>query len=220
MTSDALANLGTSTLVVAHPDDEVLWFSSILERVACITVCFEECDDLPELGSARRTGRAEYPLANVDWLGLTEPCSVHLVDWERPSFGPYGLLLSASAAADERLLRYAQSFTELRMRLAERLRGATSVFTHNPWGEYGHPDHVQVARVVESIQVELGFRVFYSGYVASRTMPLCARELPQLGRAFSLPTSDGLVETLQALYVAHGGWTWPVDQIGRASCRE
>ena len=70
---------------------------------------------------------------------------------------------------------------------------------------------MQVARVVESLQVELGFRVFYSGYVASRTMPLCARELPQLGRAFSLPTSDGLVETLQALYVAHGGWTWPVD---------
>src|SRR5689334_18463518 len=151
--------LATSALVVAHPDDEVLWFSSILQHVERAVVCFEDCDDLPELGAARRRVRAGYPLGNVEWLRLAEPCSVHQVDWERPSFGPHGLLLNASSATDERRARYAQSFAELRAGLAQRLSGASAVFTHNPWGEYGHPDHVQVARVVESLRHELGFRV-------------------------------------------------------------
>jgi len=211
VTGDVLQNLTNAILVVAHPDDEVLWFSSILERVGRITICYEDCADLPELGPARRAARASYPLAKVDWLALPEPCSVHLVDWEQPTFGPHGLLLNAASGSEERRARYVESFSTLRTSLAARLRGVTSVVTHNPWGEYGHPDHVQVARVVESVQQELGFSVLYSGYVASRTMPLCARELPRLDRAFSLPTDQRLAEVLTRLYVEQGAWTWPLD---------
>jgi len=34
----------SSILVVAHPDDEVLWFSSVLERVQETIICFLEVD--------------------------------------------------------------------------------------------------------------------------------------------------------------------------------
>ena len=36
--------LAKSILVVAHPDDEVLWFSSILDKVDRIIICFLECE--------------------------------------------------------------------------------------------------------------------------------------------------------------------------------
>jgi LmbE family N-acetylglucosaminyl deacetylase len=42
-----------SALVVAHPDDEALWFSSVLAEVSRVICCFEECADLPERGALR-----------------------------------------------------------------------------------------------------------------------------------------------------------------------
>jgi len=207
----AFQDLSNACLVVAHPDDEVLWFSSILDRVGRIIVCFEECADLPELGPGRRRVREAYPLPNVDWLQAPEPCSVHQVDWARPSFGPHGLDLNALGTSVERVERYADSYQSLRQKLAVRLGDTSLVLTHNPWGEYGHPDHSQVARVVESLKDALGYRVVYSGYVASRTMPLAAETLPRLGQAFRLATNPKLVEPIEALYRNHGCWTWPVD---------
>lgn len=205
--SEATLQLDRACLVVAHPDDEVLWFSSILADVGRVVVCFEECDDLPELGPGRRALCHEYPRA-VEWLRQPEPCSAQLVDWSAPAFGRYGLELNAVGASDE---RYRNCYDSLRAQLAQSLRGVRYVFTHNPWGEYGHPDHVQVCRVIESLRDELGYRVLHSGYVASRTMPLAARELPRLTMAAHLPTNSQLVETLVALYCKHDCWTWPPD---------
>lgn len=200
-----------SCVVVAHPDDEVLWFSSVLDRVGRAILCFEDCDDYPHLGPGRRAVLESYPLPHVTSLRLPEPCSVHLVDWSQPKPGEYGLLLNANAATAGRCARYERTFHELRDALADRLRGIKVVFTHNPWGEYGHPDHVQLSRVVDSLRPELGFRQFYSGYVAHRTMPLAALSLSRIGRWFELPTQPALAEPIHALYRAHGCWTWPDD---------
>ena len=200
-----------SCVVVAHPDDEILWFSSILDRVSHATWCFEDCEDYPELGPGRRAVLRAYPLPQVRSLGLPEPCSVHLVDWSQPAFSAYGLRLNAAAATESRIEGYRMSFAAIRSALATQLRGTSAVFTHNPWGEYGHADHVQVARVVHSLHAELGYRVFYSGYVAPRTMPLAAAELARFGNWFELPTQPALCERVQALYRTHGCWTWPND---------
>ncbi len=204
---EATLELDQACLVVAHPDDEALWFSSILADVGRVVVCFEECDDLPEVGPGRRAVRDEYP-RSVEWLRLPEPCSVHLVDWSAPAFSEFGLALNAAGAHEG---RYRQCFESLRATLAQLLRGVRCVFTHNPWGEYGHPDHVQVCRVIESLRDELGYRVLHSGYVASRSMPLAARELPRLSGVMRLSTNLALQETLASLYDKHGCWTWPLD---------
>jgi len=198
-------------LVVAHPDDEVLWFSSIVERVGRLVLCYEDCDDYPQLGPARRQVLDAYPLSQMSSLGLPEPCSVTLVDWSQPERDAWGLRLNAPQAPAERVERYRQSFGALREGLIERLRGAQAVFTHSPWGEYGHPDHVQVACVVESLRRELGFRLLHCGYIADRTMPLAATALRQLQRYRELPTQASVATALQALYSAHGCWTWPQD---------
>jgi hypothetical protein len=207
--SETLSDASDACLVVAHPDDEVLWFSSVLNRVERIVVCFEDCDELPELGTGRRAVRRDYPLGHVDWLCEPEPCTVNAVDWSSVEFGPFGCKLDA--ASQEVQSRYAQSYRALLAKLKPLLSGMQTVFTHNPWGEYGHPDHVQVCRVIESLRAELGFRVLYSGYVSSRTMRLATLELPLMSSAFSLPTNAALAESLVQLYVEHDCWTWPRD---------
>ena len=204
-------DLARCCLVVAHPDDEVLWFSSIVERVGSLVLCYEDCDDYPELGPARRRVLDAYPLSQVSSLRLPEPCSVSLVDWSKPEHDAWGLRLNAPSATMERVERYRRSFQALREGLVERLRGAQAVFTHSPWGEYGHPDHVQVACVVESLRRELGFRLLHCGYIADRTMPLAATTLCQLQSYGELPTPSAMATALQALYSAHGCWTWPED---------
>lgn len=211
------ADLSRACVVVAHPDDEVLWFGSVLADVDGVVLCFEDCDDYPAFGPARRAVSAAYPLPNVTSLALPEPCSVHLVDWATTEADALGVRLDAPGVTEAQRARYAQSFHALRAALAPRLADVDAVFTHNPWGEYGHPDHVQVSRVVESLAAERGFRVFYSGYVASRTMPLAARHLPQLGRWFERRIDPAVAAPIEALYKEHGAWTWPEDHQRFAS---
>jgi LmbE family N-acetylglucosaminyl deacetylase len=203
-------DLSKSCLVVAHPDDEVLWFSSILERVGRVVFCFEDCAEYPELGPARRALLDAYPLSNVSSLRLPEPCSVHLVDWSQPEADALGLRLNAPETTPARIASYRASFQALREELAIQLSGVEVVFTHNPWGEYGHADHVQLARVIEGLRPRLGFRLFHSGYIAHRTMPLAAAFIARCGQGLELPTQPALATALQALYREHGCWTWPV----------
>ncbi len=210
-------DLSRSCLVVAHPDDEILWFSSIVERVGKVLLCFEDCDDYPELGPGRRALLASYPLPQLTSLRLPEPCSFHLVDWSRPEPDELGLALNAPQASAERRERYRRTFHVLRAAFARELQGFPNVFTHNPWGEYGHPDHVQVARVVDSLRGELGFRTFHSGYIAHRTMPLAAAVLPRVGRWFELSTQPSPADAIEALYRRHGCWTWPAGHPQFAS---
>jgi LmbE family N-acetylglucosaminyl deacetylase len=197
-----------SALVVAHPDDEALWFSSVFAEVASVICCFEECADLPELGAARRAALKAYPLGTLRSLGRPEPCSLSMVDWAHPAQSEYGMAATAAARDADSEARYAASYHALREDLRRALTGARAVFTHNPWGEYGHPDHVQVSRVVTGLQAELGYRVFYSSYVAPRSMPFAATFLAHMRAELRLPTRVALAGQVKAVYQAHGAWTW------------
>lgn len=211
MAEVTVPDLRDSCLVVAHPDDEVLWFSSILATVERVVLCFEDCPEYPQLGPGRRAVLQSYPLQSVTSLRLSEPCSVHLVDWSSAEPDEHGMKLDAARATDAARERYRHSHAALRETLASQLRGVPAVFTHNPWGEYGHPDHVQLALVLESLRSELGFRLFHSSYVAHRTMPLASRFLPNLSHWFELPTDPALADSLQAVYERHACWTWPAN---------
>ena len=67
---------------------------------------------------------------------------------------------------------YRNNYDELKQRLEEKLRGYRNVFTHNPWGEYGHEEHVQVYRVVKDLQAQMRFNLWYSNYVSNKSFKL------------------------------------------------
>jgi LmbE family N-acetylglucosaminyl deacetylase len=202
--------LAKSALVVAHPDDEVLWFSSIVGRVARIVVCYEHCAELPELGAARRRTAEAYPLATALWLRHAEPCTIGRVDWKHPVTTEYGIALNGPKADLDSDQRYRNSFAALGTALEVALSEFDSVFTHNPWGEYGHADHVQVSRAVRSLQAVRGFSLLYSSYVAPRSMPYAAEFLPRLVADRVETTDTELFARIRSVYGKHGAWTWDI----------
>ena len=52
-------------LIVAHPDDEVLFFSSILKDVDKVIVCFGPSDD-EIISKGRKLLQQYYPLQNIE----------------------------------------------------------------------------------------------------------------------------------------------------------
>lgn len=207
MTFDRFA---TSALVVAHPDDEVLWFSSVVGRVKLVVIAYEACDVMPELGDGRRAASAKYPLATAVFLRLPEPCSLWHVDWANPEPSEYGMVLNMPGSAEAEA-RYRDAYAGLVHDLADLLTGISDVFTHNPWGEYGHPDHVQVSRVVSTLGSRLGFRTHFSNYVAPRSMRFASSFIPRLKKGVALGPDVELADRVKALYVEHGCWTWHSD---------
>ncbi len=80
-----------SVLVVAHPDDEVLWFSSIMLEVEKIIICFSKINSRPGWTEGRRRCLDGFPFSNMVCLELTESAVFRGADWPNPVVTEYGL---------------------------------------------------------------------------------------------------------------------------------
>ncbi len=200
-----------SILIVAHPDDEILWFSSIVEQVDEIIFSFLDYTPEPTLGAGRRKVIADYPLPNVSCLNIAEAESFNGTDWSNPLETEYGLEISRNRVSAK---RYRDNFYVLRDRIREKLETAENVFTHNPWGEYGHEDHVQIYRLVNSLQERYKFNLWFSNYCGNRSSLLMFNNISGYARDYvTLPTNTKFAHRIADLYKANGCWTWYDDYL-------
>ncbi len=193
-------------VVAAHPDDEALWMSAALATADRVVFCFGgQFGGAGKISAARRRAVAALPLPVVD-LALMESGTRKLVDWERTHFTSTGLKI-ADAAGEA---RYEANFTALVTRLRPVLAGCAEVYTHNPWGEYGHPEHVQVYRAVAALQAELGYTIWFSNYVSRLSWRLArlAGAAPCWAERVEARPDAGLAHRLRRVYRRHGAWTW------------
>jgi hypothetical protein len=200
--------LERSAIVVAHPDDEVLWFCSVLHEVDHVLFCYEALPGHPELSRARSRLAAEYPLENVTRLLFDESGVLDRADWENPVLTGYGLEVHEAASS---LSRYAGIFPELVRRLTVELAPFRTIFTHNPWGEYGHEEHVQVHRAVGMVQALHGFDCWHSGYVSAKSRSLMLRYGRTGENAMRRSIDQEQMERYVRLYKRCGCWTWHDD---------
>lgn len=196
-----------SVLVVAHPDDEALWFSSILSACKKVIVCFG-----PTANEAVNAGRADlianYPLDKVEFLNVRESPRVFRTGrWSKPVETDAGLQLRRPNRY------YMETMKELEHRLMAILDGEKFIVTHNPWGEYGHEEHVQVFRVLEKIRRIHAFCVHVNGYVSNRSIALMLRSAGALGKPTTLPVDIALALKLKREYLHYRCWTWRENHI-------
>ncbi len=207
-------HIDQASIVVAHPDDEILWFSSVVQRAKAVHVCFMELPENATVSAGREALARCFPLANTEFLGITESVAFQGADWRDPVETSYGLevrrrkgILPGFDAA-----RYRANFQTLVDTLTDRLQGVETVLTHNPWGEYGHEDHVQVYRAVSKVKETLGFELWYSNYCSERAFPLMLRHIRGLrGDSEQFETNLELARSIETLYREHQCWTWPFD---------
>lgn len=198
--------MSRSVVVAAHPDDEILWLSSVMEKADPVVLCFGAFYGKPEKTEARARAVAALKLPKLVNLAIPESGTRLLVDWQNPVLTPTGMAIGSV----EGQARYDANFITLVENLWPILAGAEAVFTHNPWGEYGHPEHIQTYRAVEALQKELGFTIWFSNYMAPLTLPL----IRMLGTAplwaekrMAVPDVR-LARRLRTIYLRHRVWTW------------
>ncbi len=198
-----------SILVVAHPDDEALWFGSVLRKVDALAICYLDIPSEHDTSVGRRRCRTEYPLENTTWLGLGESEASYTVRWWKHQITGQGMKINGNRS---RALQYAQNFHNLKRMLRERLSTFKNVFTHSPWGEYGHAEHVQVYRAVKSLQGELGFRIWCPNYCSQTTFNFMSTFINSCDRQyFNFKIDTKMVKNLRELYVRNNCWTWYED---------
>ncbi len=230
--SSRTAFLRNSLLVAAHPDDEVLWFGSILRDVEEVILVFQDNWKFPMLGQSRLNAIREHPHPNIICLGIGEAVVNGCGNWKNPIPNGIGLALSSRAVFREykrrakkamggftqdqryRMSRdifraYQENYDRIRSELRPHLQPGMNVFTHNPWGEYGHEDHVQIYRVLEQLRKEIGFTLWIQNYFSNRTFPLASRYFANLcGPHIRMPVDKVYNESIANIYRHNNCWTW------------
>lgn len=198
---------GKSAIVAAHPDDEILFFSSIITKVDKIFICYLNNPKVPERKNGRLKALENYPLDNIEILNIDTSAASRFVDWLNPQPSAYGLVIKHGASEKA----YQSSYDHLISTLRPKLVDFQNIFTHNPWGEYGHADHVQVHRAVKNLANESPFHMWCPNYVAHRSIALAKQYLieARYHEPLTFPTNRALAETISQLYIQEGVWTVP-----------
>lgn len=109
----------------------------------------------------------------------------------------------------QRSVAHEASFDEIIGRLRRSLAGSAAVFTHNPWGEYGHEEHSLVYAAVNALQPELGFELYVSPYVGSAVLNLFRQVVDGgINGVARFAVDRRAVSDIADLYRQHGAWTW------------
>ncbi|WP_238391504.1 MULTISPECIES: PIG-L family deacetylase [unclassified Mycolicibacterium] len=206
----AMMEMQNAVMVVAHPDDEILWFSSILRQCKRVLVCFgASATSTESWDDGRAVMMDTYPLSKVRFLRLRQSDAFEASNWNKPREADCGLQLPRRKCP-----LYEKNAEELLQLLAVELRHERVVVTHNPWGEYGNEEHVQVFRVLTELKEKIGFDLYVDGYVSDRSAKLMSRSAHALeGNPLVYKTNRALAHALRNQYLKNDCWTWMVDYV-------
>lgn len=198
-----------SILVVSHPDDEILWFSSIFDKVEEVVFCFLDAKYNPEWTIGRKQSLSEHPLKNISCLGIDESEVFSTANWLDPAITTFGLRISDIRISDR---VYKQNYYKLKKDLKNKLKGFCNVFSHNPWGEYGNEEHVQIYRVIKELQEHMKFNLWFSNYCGNKSFKLMLKYISGFNSEYvTLKTNITMSNNIKRLYKKNGCWTWYDD---------
>ena len=189
-----------SVIVVAHLDDEILWFSSVLEKVDETIACFLAYPSAPSL----EQGAGCSGISTEYFVPGDRPGSFNTANWNTRLNHPLASILRTTAPS---------KFTS--RTITGFVRGsrprcvASGICTHNPWGEYGHEDHAGLPRqkAVQTQALTCGSLTIVA--IAVRAdLDHIARLNPEY---ITLPTNRALARDITDLYKKHNCWTWYDD---------
>jgi len=208
-------------VVVAHPDDEVLWLAAVLPRASKILVALPGNAVDARLERARTEVQASYPVAGLEFLPLSSAGVYKQSDYLRRRLSDYGVTLKTSCPRD-RADHYISNFSLIAEGLESCIAPSSTVFTHNPWGEYGHEEHIQVSRAVLGLVERHGLSVWaWEGFSKNDQLASGVRTRADYfreGMIASLPSIElevdlDLFRRIRELYMKHHAWTWDDDYL-------
>jgi len=195
-------------VVVAHPDDEILFASSIIDKATKIFVCFSDIPGESAINIRQTKGRKNvqklYPIDNITFLDLPQASNKNALknNWDKVVENQYGV----EGGRNEQ--EYKQNFQKLFKILSIELVDFKKVYTHNPWGEYGHVEHIQIHRCMTKLKEIIGFEMFIFGYLSRDTIKMANLKLRNLGKLSLKKNNKELFYKIKNLYIDEKCWTW------------
>jgi len=177
------------SIVVAHPDDEILWASSIVQNAEKIIICFTKTNNSKIITAGREKSSIETP-KNFYFLNFEEPSN-------------YGF---ESSAKSQKAIKI---YKNLKKKLFSLINSET-IYTHNPWGEYGHIHHIELHKIVRSIckEKKLFLKVF--GYFHLRTLSKRNYFINRNNlKVEKKEVSQKIFFKIKNIYLRNHCWTWP-----------
>ena len=186
-------------IIVAHPDDEVIFFSSIIKNSSQTIICFTETQDtIVSIG--RKHLKTLIPLKNYLFLDLKETDIFNTANWNNPIKFDQSLNI--------------KSYQILKNKLSKIIKYGDTIYTHNPWGEYGHEEHVQVFRAIKDLQKKYKLTIFVNGYVSNKSYNLMKLKHNLLLNDINYKKINNILsEKLKKIYMSSFCWTWKDDYV-------
>ncbi len=179
-------------LIVAHLDDEMLWFNP--DNFDRIFIVFRDRYQGTEFNQRRLQALSSHPYRekiiclNYEESGITN---------KRITLGP-----------EEKIDRFMDNWHRFEIDFSNLIKSqpeeVEAIYTHNQWGEFGHPEHVMINAVVN----------FFSG-----GLPIfCPQDLvdnrdPANGRFKEEKIDPFKFLALRNFYQQHNIWTFRNDYV-------
>lgn len=149
-----------SCIVACHPDDEIIFFGSMINKVSKIFVSLFGGKTQEETNNFFKLVKA-YPLKNIEFLYINQTYCWGDVDWDTTHKNECGIELKSGLANS----KYYENYYILKTMYRHKLAGFKTVITHNPWGESEHAEHFQIFTIIEQLRDELNFDLYYTNYI-------------------------------------------------------
>lgn len=189
------------TLLIAHPDDEALFLWPFLDRVKRIVCASSDQSNLSRQWCSER-GKCVAEVGEL--LGCEIDCGVLDSEFYRLS------------TRDGRLKAELDA-------LIDRIGSPEILATHNPWGEYGHIDHMLMHHVGRTVQAWHGCQLLTTDIAVSQSPAWLSIEPFGLiqNAEYEGPNEHmldrNLFDRIKAIYDARGCWTWSWEPV--TECR-
>ena len=193
-------------LVVAHPDDEILFASSILKTIDLIIICFGGIRFEKDISKGRNKAILKFKEMGykIDYLNIMQAretlSGINFLNFDKSILKNYLDLNPDEIYKNSKILE---------KQLLLKLKNATLVYTHNPWGEYGHMEHIQIFKVINKIRKKLNYEMFVTGYV-SNLSKVSAIDSSYLvfRKPIMIKTNKLIYNSFKQIYLKNKCWTW------------
>jgi hypothetical protein len=204
----------TTLIVVAHPDDETIWFLPVLEEADLIIAALPRHPRKEAITAGREAVRREFPFP-MEFLPIDGVPVFRQSDRARPKLARYGVELLETCPQHIRE-RYVRNYDKLLVALDPYIASSAQIYSHNPWGEYGHETHIQVWCAVSWLARQHKRDLWvWDGLSNEKLLARGVRTrlehytpLPRGMRSRELEGDYETYDGLKRLYQSHGAWTW------------
>jgi LmbE family N-acetylglucosaminyl deacetylase len=170
------------TILIAHPDDEVIFGWPVLKHAKTIVCCSSDLNN-PTRQWCRDRKKA------LQEVGAMTGAEVKCLDYDSEFY-------RADARRGD-LARLAQDVLGL-------LPASGPIFTHNPWGEYGHMDHILVHQIARAAERPI---MFSDMQLEAGWLPR-ALWMPRGPAAMMCEIDPEFYRRCKEIYDRYGCWTW------------